>query len=289
MKKLLENKAVILFLAAAGLASLILLAAGLRNMQFQPAQPLGINLGSTPTGVMAGTILDMPMWFYMLMAAVMLLVLFVSFLVMDPKMRRQVSRGMFRFLISMAVLAWVMQNAAKNRKDAGLSNLPLASAGSSLAGSGSSGPVYAPPVISPWLILGVSFLIAALLLLAGWLIYKRWSKKKPYHPLVEIAGIARKTIDDLADGGNWDNAIVQCYVRMSQVVTAQRGLIRQIGTTPSEFAARMERAGLPGEAVRVLTRLFEQARYGGATSSVEDRNLAVSALNAILYACGETP
>jgi hypothetical protein len=289
MKKFLERKPVILLLAIAGLVSLIYLAAGLRNVQFQPAEPLGFNLNPAPEGgLLAVPVLDAPMWIYLLCGTIFLVTFFLVLIVLDPKMRKRVGWGAFRFLISMALLAWVMKNYAKNHDLSQLLNGSPAAAPAPGAAS-SLGPGYVPPEVSPWLIFGLSFVVAMIVLAVGWLLYRRWQKREPFHTLVEIAGIARRAIDDLADGRDWDDAIVQCYVRMNQVATSQRGLIRQVGTTPSEFAVRMERAGLPGEAVRVLTRLYEQVRYGGNSSSSEDRNLAVTALNAILRACGEIP
>jgi hypothetical protein len=75
---------------------------------------------------------------------------------------------------------------------------------------------------------------------------------------------------------------------MSEVVQTRRGLQRQHDLTASEFAVRLEQAGLPGEAVRRLTRLFEAARYGGRNASREEMVEAVSCLSMVLHACGET-
>lgn len=74
---------------------------------------------------------------------------------------------------------------------------------------------------------------------------------------------------------------------MSEAVSRKRGLLRSTAMTPSEFARRLERAGLPGEAVGRLTGLFEAVRYGGRTSSQREINEAVSCLTAILHYCGE--
>ena len=82
---------------------------------------------------------------------------------------------------------------------------------------------------------------------------------------------------------------MRAYVRMNEAVSSARGLVRQPAATPSEFSARMEQAGLPGEAARALTGLFEQVRYGGQSASPQDRDLAAAALNAILRACGVKP
>ena len=74
---------------------------------------------------------------------------------------------------------------------------------------------------------------------------------------------------------------------MSDAVSRNRGLFRAKAMTPAEFARRLERAGLPGDAVRRLTRLFEAVRYGGRKSSQKEINEAVSCLTAILHYCGE--
>jgi hypothetical protein len=58
--------------------------------------------------------------------------------------------------------------------------------------------------------------------------------------------------------------------------------------TPSEFAARLEQAGLPAEPVQRLTRLFEKVRYGGLRSTPTEAEEAVACLRDILHACGES-
>ena len=82
--------------------------------------------------------------------------------------------------------------------------------------------------------------------------------------------------------------ILDSYFRMSRAVQKWRGLARHQAMTPSEFAARLEQAGLPGEAVRGLTRLFESVRYGEHKSTPDEINEAVTCLSAILHHCGET-
>jgi len=288
MKKLFERKPIILFLAGVGLAGLIYLAAGLRNIQFRPPEPLGFGLDSQPSGVVAFPLLELPLWIYLVCFGVLLMLLTVAVGVLEPRMRKQMMKGMLRFMLTMAFISWLMREQLKNVDLSQALNIPSLTVPGVPAGQGTSGPLYAPPQVSSWLVFGLSFLVAVILLVAAWLLYRRWQNQRSTGSLGKIAGIARRTIEELADGCNWDDAIVQCYVRMNQVVTAQRGLIRQRGTTPSEFAARMERNGLPGEAVRTLTRLFEQVRYGRITPSADDRNMAVAALNAILGACGET-
>ena len=74
---------------------------------------------------------------------------------------------------------------------------------------------------------------------------------------------------------------------MGDVVSSKRHLQREIAMTPREFASRLEQAGLPGEAVAQLTRLFEGVRYGDRKSAPRDVNEAVRCLQTILHYCGE--
>jgi hypothetical protein len=81
---------------------------------------------------------------------------------------------------------------------------------------------------------------------------------------------------------------MDCYYRMSDIVLEKKNLDRNASMTPSEFAAQLEQAGLPSEAVRRLTRLFESVRYGGYKSDSASVNEAVSCLTTIVHSCGET-
>ena len=81
---------------------------------------------------------------------------------------------------------------------------------------------------------------------------------------------------------------MNCYARMSAAVSRKRGLVRKEAMTPAEFARRLEQAGLPGDPVQRLTRLFESVRYGAKQSNQNEINEAVSCLKAILHFCGET-
>ena len=74
---------------------------------------------------------------------------------------------------------------------------------------------------------------------------------------------------------------------MSDVVGDRKRLQRDTAMTPTEFANRLEQAGLPGDAVRRLTRLFEGVRYGGHKAGPQETNEAVACLTTILHYCGE--
>ena len=94
-----------------------------------------------------------------------------------------------------------------------------------------------------------------------WALYRGWrdtSSDNTKKPLEEIAKIARSSLDDLSSGRNSSDVIINCYLRMSDVVSSRRQLQREIAMTPHEFALRLEQAGLPGDAVTRLTRLVRR-------------------------------
>jgi hypothetical protein len=150
--------------------------------------------------------------------------------------------------------------------------------------------VFEPSQISPTFSYLISFGFVLLWLAVLWGLYRGWKRYQSFNtkkPLDEIAKIARSSLDDLSSGRNSSDVIINCYLRMSDVVSNRRQLQREIAMTPHEFAVRLEQAGLPGDAVSRLTRLFEGVRYGDRRSGPRDVNEAVSCLKTILHYCGE--
>ncbi len=289
MKKLLGCKVTIVFLALGGLVALILLSAALREFSFRPAEPFSFDFGQTAPqlpSTTAGEELPLPLWKIVLFSGLFLVIFLTLLLMLDPEIRKRLLLRLFRLILTMAAL-WLALSYAYEQGNL-QQTLDLLLAGGSAAPTSPQvpSPVYVPPQLSPWLVFAVSFGIALALILTGWFIYTRRPVAGRTVSLEELAGIAREARAGLQEGRNWDEAIVRCYVRMNEVVTQERGLVRQLGNTPAEFALRMERAGLPGEAVRTLTGLFEAVRYGGKTTGPAERDLAAAALSAILHSCG---
>ena len=106
-------------------------------------------------------------------------------------------------------------------------------------------------------------------------------------PIQKLAGIARSSLRDLSAGRNSTDVIMDCYYRMSAVVLDKKNIDRSASMTPSEFAAQLEQAGLPSDAVRRLTRLFESVRYGRHKSDPVAANEAVTCLTTIVHYCSE--
>lgn len=287
MKKLLGSKVTIVLLALGGLVALILLSAALREFTFRPSEPFSFNFGQAqPLLRSTAPAAELPLWKIILFSGLLLVIFVILLILLDPEVRKRLLRKLFRFVMTMVAL-WLAMNYVYEHGTLKQTLDALFAGGPNQPGAVQPAlPEYIPPQINPWLVFTVSFGIALVLVLIGWFIYTHRLATGRAFSVEEIAGIAREAQAGLQEGHNWDSAIVRCYVRMNEVVTKERGLVRQLGTTPAEFALRMERAGLPGEAVRTLTRLFEGVRYGGKTTSPADRDLASAALSAILHYCG---
>jgi len=150
-------------------------------------------------------------------------------------------------------------------------------------------PVFSPPDIPPWQSFLISLGLALALLLLTWGLLRWWRRihdlRASLRPLNDLAADARSSLAALAAGQEAGDVILRCYARMSETVEEKRGLVRQQAMTPAEFARRLEQAGLPGDPVQRLTRLFEAVRYGARKSGQDEINEATSCLADILRYC----
>jgi Zn-dependent protease with chaperone function len=208
---------------------------------------------------------------------------------LSPKLRKQILLAFFRTALIFLVLTYLLQND----KLPFLKNLQFASqAGENPNNIGlPAPPVFQPPQVSPFLSyvlsLGIALLFIGLVMVAN----RWWAKQRQLQAdelsLDDIALIARSSLDDISRGGDWENVIVNCYARMSQVASAKRGLHRHESMTPGEFASLLKNAGLPADAIQRLTHLFESVRYGKFKSTQKENDEAINCLTAILLYCGE--
>lgn len=288
MANLRKKKWFILLMGLAGLVALDFVAASLVNLRFEPARPFSFEwqpggpVAESPSLETDTSILEFIIYSY-------LFIVFISLII--SLFRPELRKMLFKKLAQLAVfaLAAYLLMSVQFPMDEGevvstIEPAPQTSAGN-LPGINDA---FAPPQVNSWVQFAISFGITLGLVFAlGWLAL-RLTAKKPQGGFIldEIATIARKTLREFESGQNWDEVIINCYIRMSEVASEQRGIYRQAAMTPLEFATKMEKAGLPAEAVRTLTNLFDEVRYGGRKADVQQRDLAVAALNAILMACG---
>lgn len=298
MQKRFEDKRWGLALAFLALVSLVLLVGALRNMDFRPAQPIGssdsnarsIDLSTIAT--LLGEAAEIPFQNQIAFWLGLLLIVGLISSLLSPELRKKLIRAFLRIASFAIILLYVI----KKNPDAlaGLFQMlqPLGEPANTLTGDEIPPPVFQPPQIPSYL----SFLVTFGLILLGvallWILIRWWEKQKElssaHLPLKEIADIARMSLKNIEAGQDSNDAIIQCYDRMSNAVDTKRGLQREYSMTPAEFASRLERAGLPREPVTRLTRLFESVRYGRHVSGTSEITEAVTCLTSILKYCGET-
>jgi hypothetical protein len=292
MRSLLENKRLILILAALALVALTILAIGLNEVPLREGQQFSQRLEATkrinPQEIINAWI-EIPWWRQAaLWVLLLILVVLVGYL-LPPEVRKLLIRRFIRLALTFWGILYFFEHYSHLIPGLNLEPAEAPSGGIGTAKTVES-PVFVSSEISPMFSYLISFGVALLLLVVIWALYRGWQKYvalSTKKPLDEIARIARSSLKDLSSGGDSSDVIINCYLRMSDVVSNKRHLHRAIAMTPHEFALRLEQAGLPGDAVSRLTRLFEAVRYGDRKSSPKDVNEAVNCLTTILHYCGE--
>lgn len=293
MRNFLQRKVWILLLAVIALGALTVLAISVDEISFRDAQRYSREPAAALPPIESGALqqewVDVPVWKQVVLWSLVGILVILVGLLLSPQSRKR----LFQILLRVAAAVFAIYFLVTNYPDTLQGLFDWEQRGRDAASAGADAPPmpeFQPPQVSPVLSYVVSFaftlvLIAVLLALyRGWRRYASLNTKKP---LDEIARIARTSLNDLTSGRDSSDVIINCYLRMSDVVADKRKLYREQAMTPQEFAVRLERAGLPGEAVRRLTGLFEIVRYGDRKSAPRDVTEAVSCLNAILRSCGE--
>ena len=287
MRAFFENKRLILLLAVLALGALTVLATSLNQVPFREGQHFGQN-GVTdfkvPPQELDQTWVSIPFWKQIMFWGLAGLMLILIGLLLSPEMRKR----LLRIFIRVAATFWALYFLIKR----GIIGPNFFGNGQAPPSSDPVVPVpaFEPPQVSPTVSYLISFAFALILLVLIWILYRGWQRYISLNtrkPLAEIAKIARSSLSDLSSGRNSSDVIINCYLRMSDVVSDKRKLYRTTAMTPHEFALHLEQAGLPADAVKRLTRLFEGVRYGARKSGPQDINEAVSCLKTILHYCGE--
>ncbi len=292
IRSLLEDKRLVLLLSLLAMGALVALAVGLGNVPFRDAQPFGREeargVASIPVQA-AAAFVEMPAWMHLGMWGLFILMVVLIAALVSPEMRWRLIKN----LIRVAVIYWgfyIFITRFRERLAQIALDLNLTGGDSLSDANGELLPAFAPPSASSSFVYLASFIVALLLVVIAWRLFVFWQKhrsERALPPLEKIAKIARASLHDISAGRDTTDAIMNCYYRMSDVVAEKRKLERDSAMTPAEFAVKLEHAGLPGEAVGRLTRLFENVRYGKRRADMAEVNEAVACLTTILHHCGE--
>jgi hypothetical protein len=294
MRSFFGNKRLVLLLAVLSLGALTVLAISLNNIPFREAEHFAseqAEKAAAPPPPLPPVEFEVPLWKQLVVAGLFVVLVVLISLLLSPKWRKRLLWLLLRAAIWVAAIFFLWWRFGRTLLELlwGVNQLGKQNAALD-PGATVPIPAFEPPQVSPVLSYLLSFLFALIFLLVVWLLYRGWERYLRLNTkksLEEIAFIARSSLDDLSAGRNSSDVIINCYLRMSDVVAQKRRLRRAEAMTPHEFALHLEQAGLPGDAVARLTRLFEAVRYGDRKSGPRDVREAVSCLETILQYCGE--
>lgn len=273
-------------LSGIAVVAMILLAAGLRELEFSPGYPLP-QREQTSEGVPGADdkpldnkiIKDLYTGLYIL--ALLLMPLAILYVIVSPKARKRVIRslGLLLWLVAIVMLIRNRPDLLQQFEIQPLQEPPL-------------GRMAAPTVefiANPpqWIVwattVAFAVLVAAATVSVIWFIWRR--SHRPTRPLEQLAQEAQGALDALQDGADLKDTVMRCYFEMSRVVSEEQGIQREAAMTPREFERRLEEAGLPDSHVQQLTRLFEGVRYGARVPGEREERQAIAALTKIVEAC----
>jgi hypothetical protein len=295
MRSLLEKKPWILLLSLLALGALTVLSVSLKNVSFNDAQPIGreeaMTTLSAPQRAVIESLSQVSLKSQIIFWISLVTLVVLVGMLLPPESRKRI----FRIIVRVAATYWALYFLLKSHPEI-LSAFNLSFNFDSPSQQDHAAvdippPVFTPPHETPLLSYLTSLLIVLGVMFLVWKVYRTWREANPAGragPLQDIARIARSSLDDLSSGRESTDVILNCYFRMSDVVADKRNMQRRPGMTPAEFAVRLEQAGLPGDAVLRLTRLFEGVRYGEKKAGPRDVNEAVACLTTIVQCCGES-
>ena len=292
MRIFFAKKIWVILLAVLAVVALMGLAIGLKNVSFRAAQPFGRNAAETSNSTpleLINNVMSIPIKTQVLFWITIGCLFVLLAMLMSPELRKQLLRLLFRMVVTYWAVYFLFTRYREVLAEIGFNLTPHGDT-TGTTPNGAPVPEFTPPQPVSWMTYLVSFGIAVVLIILVWRLNAAWQQLNA--PVIDssmkkLAGIAHSSLRDLSNGRDSTDVIMNCYFRMGDVVTDKKQINRNSSMTPSEFAIRLEQAGLPADAVRRLTRLFEAVRYGGRKSDAGAVKEAVACLTTILNHCGE--
>lgn len=280
----------VLLVSGLAIVAIVLLAAGLPDLQFMPGRSLpgrgGPAEGQEPAFRALPTTERPGLVFLIVgLVAILLLPFAIVQLIRSPELRKKVRRDLVLLILFFALwLALYAPQEVLEGSPTGSSPGPLAEANTlpaveSMLDSTANAPQWLIP-LTTW---ALAVLVTAGLFGVVWFFWRR------SHPVASpLEGLAQEAQDALAAleaGADLRDTVMRCYFEMSRVLRERRGIRRAAATTPREFEKQLRQAGLPQTHVERLTTLFERVRYGARIPDEGEERQAVDCLTAIVEVC----
>jgi len=273
----------LLFLAIA-LTSLILLAAGLSNLQLQPGIPFPISSTSEDTIRPVPSLSPIQIYSFPLLQGILAL---ISLLLMFYVLARLIVLTFVNIkkvlpivliIILLLVIVYLLPGIKPNPDPNFIGEYSQASTPSSI--DLPVAPLGDPPQLL------IQFVIVGIVLGCGLIAImtmKRWLAPTKIED--ELLQDAEEAVKALQDGMDFENAIIRCYLQMTRSIHKERGLERNYSMTVQEFENWLVGIGFPTIPLQQLTSLFEKVRYGKQQINSLDEQIAIQSLNEIIKFC----
>jgi len=277
-----STKHIVLLLLVGALVSLVILAAGLPNLQLHSGIPFP---GSSASNDDAQPVTSAPSaraYSIPVLRGVIALVFLISMFYLPARLIARANlKIIFRLLlvlVALIILAYLLPTVTPVQPayipDESIAITPVPPFAYSLT------PIGQPPQILIWLVttglvLGIGVLIFALM--------KR--RIDPDKVETELLQQAEDAVDALQSGLDLKSVVTRCYLQMTHALQKEQGLERNDTMTAREFEHWLEQKGFPTIPVRQLTSLFEKVRYSKQPTSNDDEKVAIARLNEIIQFC----
>jgi len=148
-------------------------------------------------------------------------------------------------------------------------------------------PVVRSPLgpVPPSLLWVVGIILGIVCILVAFWIVNSVLRKKDTIDLLQWE--AEKAYQAILSGQDFKNVILKCYHQMSEALKHERGIEREYYMTTGEFERLLKKEGIPVEPIHKLTSLFEVVRYGIQQPSRQEEQSAIECLSAIIHYCEE--
>jgi hypothetical protein len=278
----IQKKQKTLIYLALLIIGMMVLAASLSELQFQPGMPFpGAETSQTsndPVNESTKPMIEFRPLIQLPLAITFFLLLIVLFIPLVKKIKLikilKLSVGLFVVLCLFLFLNQIKSPSpvSSNGDSQGFGIKPSFSV--------NIAPIGNPPTEMFWFVM-IALIIGAVFVIM-WLLFQALHQPQKDELIANEAGAALKAIES---GCDLRNVIIRCYMQMLSIAEEEQGIERLNSMTPREFECILKAKGIPYPPIHQLTTLFEKVRYGSKPTSLSDENVAIECLSAIQLSC----
>ncbi|MEI2611978.1 MAG: DUF4129 domain-containing protein [Candidatus Promineifilaceae bacterium] len=281
----LPQKTITKLFLALGIIALVILAAGLSELNLDPGQTFAIQEDNVVTGNTTTITSFSPQWLIAAAVTLALIATLINFILTIRKGLRHTLPGIVSFVLFLLLLFFLREQMGTISPEA-IPQEMTQTQSIDITQLAEEAVAVEPEIATPsdWLVLAIAVGIGLVVTVVGYVIYRRFFYKPAAATLQQLALDAEATLVKLQiEDANLRDVVMRCYFDMSKTVT-EHGVRRTEGMTPREFEERLIVAGLPRRDVERLTRLFEEVRYGHIEVGERQKREAMACMEGIVAA-----